>query len=342
MCMMDKREIILQMDSQEYDALRRALLAYDTDPRAEMQKRLDACYQELVPAQERKQIADPIHKASALNTDVHQDIAIFRVVEDGACRCFWMDDPSVDAMEIAKHLQHYLSDGKKGGFASLFERRTPIPEQKYIDHVMDALCDYEETTSVFHVDLDRGTFSLLDPENGWWSYPLLAAANSAHLVPEDMDVGREQRNAYFRQVLDGKRIDTDERCLLLCGDRSLRVSDFEIKEYTNTENGIATFELDLCTDMETVFGSRIAKDEDSYAVVYASYDISKGTVLGNLDIGLLRDIGSEYFVYPIDTELADAVKRKMDDYCMEEYEMDLADWAAQEQGLPSQFREYLT
>ena len=46
--MMDKREIILQMDSQEYDALRRALLAYDTDPRAEMQKRLDACYQELV------------------------------------------------------------------------------------------------------------------------------------------------------------------------------------------------------------------------------------------------------------------------------------------------------
>lgn len=37
--MMDKREIILQMDSQEYDAFRCVLLACDTDSRAEMQKR---------------------------------------------------------------------------------------------------------------------------------------------------------------------------------------------------------------------------------------------------------------------------------------------------------------
>lgn len=338
---MDQREITLFMDGLEYEALRCALLAHDTDPMAEMQKRLDACYKKMVPAQERKRIAEAIKKGTALDVDVHQGIAVFRVIEHGACRCFWTEDPSIDTLDIASRLHHYLSGSKQDGFAGTFERQTPIPEQKYIDCVMDALCDYEETANVFHIDLDRGTFSVLDPENGWWSYPLQDAANSAHLIPEGRDAGREQRDAYFRQVLDGKRIDTDDRCRLLRGDRPLRADDVEIKEYTGTEDGITTFELELYTDMETVFGSRIAKDEDSYAVIYASYDVGKGTIRGDLHIGLLRDIESEYFVYQMDAELAEAVKQQMDDYCMEEYDLHLADWAAREQDSPSQFWEYI-
>ena len=53
---MDHREIILQMEERKYDALRRALLARDTDPRAEMQEWLNVCYRELVPQQERELI----------------------------------------------------------------------------------------------------------------------------------------------------------------------------------------------------------------------------------------------------------------------------------------------
>ena len=328
---MEKREIILQMDSRKYDALRRALLAHDTDPRAEMQKRLDACYQELVPAQERNRIADAMHKAGALDADGHQDIAAFRVVENGGCRCFLLEDSSVDALEIADRLRRYLIEGRKDGFAGLFERQTPIPEQEYIDHIMDALCNCEETANIFHVNLDCGAFSVLDPKDGWWSYPLLDAANSARLIPKGMDTGREQRDAYFRQMLDGKRIVTDDRCLLIRGDHPLKASDFGIRAYDTTMNGFTTFELNLYADMETVFGLRIADNGTFSPLVLASYSISKETVYGYLEISLLRDDEPAYFLYQMDAELADAVIQKMDNYCMKEFDMNLASWAAKEQ-----------
>ena len=313
---MGYREIILRMEEREYDALRRALLERDTDPGTEMQKRLNACYRELVPEQERERIADAARGSSGLDVDIKPDTAVFRVIENGECRCFTAADPHVDALETASRLSRYLSGGEKNGFAAQFEPQTPITEMRYIDHVMDRLCDFEGTANVLHVDLDAGTFSILDPENGWWSYPHQDAANSAHLIPEDGNASREKRDACFRQALDGKRIDTDDRCLLLRGDRPLRISDIEIQEYAGTEDGIATFELELRTDIETVFGSRIAKDGDSYAVIYASYDAGKGTISENLDIALMRMTTSEYFVYRMDAELADAVKQKMDDYCM--------------------------
>lgn len=283
---MGYREIILRMEEQEYDALRRALLERDTDPGAEMQKRLDACYRELVPDQERERIADAARGSSGLDVDIKPDTAAFRVIENGECRCFIAADPRVDALESASRLSHYLSGGGKNGFAAQFQPQTPITEMKYIDHVMERLCDFEGTANVLHVDLDAGTFSTLDPKNGWWNYPIQDAAYSAHLIPEDGNASREKRDACFRQALDGKRIDTNDRCLLLRGDRLLRINDIKIQEYSGTENGIVTFELELCTDMETVFGSRIAKDEDSYAVIYASYDAGKGTVCESLDIVL--------------------------------------------------------
>lgn len=70
--------------------------------------------------------------------------------------------------------------------------------------------------------------------------------------------------------------------------------------------------------MKTMFGSRIAKDEDTFAVIYASYDVGEDVVREKLDIDLRREVGSEYFVYRMDAELVDALKQKMDDYCMEQ------------------------
>lgn len=315
---MGHREIILRMEEREYEALRRALLERDTDPGTEMQKRLNACYRELVPEQERERITDTARGSSGLDVDIKPETAVFRVIENGECRCFTVADPHMDALEAASRLYHYLNGGGKNGFAAQFEPQTPITEMRYIDHIMDCLCDFEGTANVLHVDLDSGTFSALDPEHGWWSYPLRDAAYSAHLIPEDWNVSREKRNACFRQALDGKRIDTDNRCLLLRGDRPLRISDIKIQEYTGTENGVVTFELELCTDMKTVFGSRIAKDEDTFAVIYASYDVGEDVVREKLDIDLRREVGSEYFVYRMDAELVDALKQKMDDYCMEQ------------------------
>lgn len=338
----DKREITLWMGDREYEALRRALLERDTDPGTEMQKRLDDCYRELVPEQERERIADTARESSGLDVDIKPETAVFRVIENGECRCFTVADPHVDALEAASCLYRYLSGGGKNGFAAQFEPQTPITEMRYIDHVMDRLCDFEGTANVLHVDLDGGSFSTLDPENGWWSYLLQDAANSAHLIPEDGNASREKRDACFRQALDGKRIDTDDRCLRLCGDRPLRITDIEIQEYAGTEDGIVTFELELCTDMETVFGSRIAKDEDTFAVIYASYDIGEDVVRANLHIDLRREIGSEYFVYRMDAELADAVKQKMDDHCMEQDGLHLAEWAALEDKSEPWFEQDVT
>lgn len=321
---MNKHEITLWMDDREYDALRRALLAQNTDPRTEMQKRLDACYRELVPRQEQERIMEAADRPGGSEMDARLGSAMFRVIEGGECRCFGVAHPC-DAVDAASRLRRYLNGGGAEGFAASFVQQTPITEMKYIDHVMDCLCDYEQAADVFHIDLDSGTFSILDPENGWWTYPVRDITDLVRCGLPDEDA----RFAWLQHELDGRRIDTDERCYLLCGDRALRASDIDVLEYVETEDGVSTFSLEVCTDMETVFGTRLAKDDDSNVVIYASFDANKGAVDRNLDIGLLREVGSEYFVYPLDAGTADAIMQKMDDYCMEEDGLHLTDWLKQ-------------
>lgn len=304
-----------------------------------MQKRLDACYRELVPKQEQERIIKAASRPGDSEIDARLGSAVFRVIENGVCCCFGIAD-HCDAVDAASRLHRYLNGGGAEGFAASFVPRVPITEMEYIDHVMDCLCDYEQAADVFHIDLDSGTFSILDPENGWWTYPVKDITDLVRRSLPDEDTVQGQRFAWLQNELDGRRIDTDERCYLLCGDRALRASDVDILEYVGTEDGISTFSLEVCTDMETVFGTRLAKGDDSYVVIYASFDANKGAVCRDLDIGLLRDVGSEYFLYPLDAGTADAIMQKMDDYCMEEDGLHLTDWL--EQNARPQFWQELT
>ena len=120
---MDHREIILQMEERKYDALRRALLARDTDPRAEMQEWLNVCYRELVPQQERELIEKQINEErqpGLSEAGTQPKFNVFRVIERGECHCFQVNDASVDALEIANRLYGYLSR-ETVGFAEQFE-----------------------------------------------------------------------------------------------------------------------------------------------------------------------------------------------------------------------------
>ena len=327
---MDHREIILQMEERKYDALRRALLARDTDPRAEMQEWLNVCYRELVPQQERELIEKQINEErqpGLSEAGTQPKFNVFRVIERGECHCFQVNDASVDALEIANRLYGYLSR-ETVGFAEQFEGWTSLTECRFIDQMMRCLCEDERVAGAFHIDLDTGTFSALDPENGWCTYPVRDAAEAARFSMGQDEVAREQ---CFQQKLAGKRINTDNRCLLLCGDRPLRAGDVEIMEWVGMEDGVATFTLELLTDEETVFGSKIALGEDTQMEIYASYDVEKSAVREHLDIGLMREIGSEYFLCPMDAETVDALRQKLDDHCMEQDGMHLEEGAALKQ-----------
>ena len=114
---------------------------------------------------------------------------VFRVIERGECHCFQVNDASVDALEIANRLYGYLKR-ETVGFAEQFEGWTSLTECRFIDQMMRCLCEDERVAGAFHIDLDTGTFSALDPENGWCTYPVRDAAEAARF-----SMGQEDRTS---------------------------------------------------------------------------------------------------------------------------------------------------
>lgn len=113
---------------------------------------------------------------------------------------------------------------------------------------------------------------------------------------------------------------SEEMNTRLQGHRPLVPEDLSVYELYYAEDGCLTFCLDVLEEEEIVFGRQLSSEEDeSYFVAYVVYDEATGQVSDTLDIELRMLHDEQWFYCELSPEVQDALKQKLDTFCMERY-----------------------
>ncbi len=107
---------------------------------------------------------------------------------------------------------------------------------------------------------------------------------------------------------------------LLQGSRTLTAEDLDIQERIGAERDWITFQFDVLADEQEVFGRQLSSEaEDSYIQAYTSYNEHTGQVDDTLDIVVRSPGGDEWFSCTLPDETWQALKQKMDAFCVALY-----------------------
>lgn len=129
---------------------------------------------------------------------------------------------------------------------------------------------------------------------------------------------------------------TEEQSSRLQGSRPLEPDDFTVYEYSSSGDGYLTFRLELMTDEKTAFGRQLSSEqENSCIMIYATYDETKSQVHNTLDVELQFPCYKTWFYCELSPAIKDALKQKIDDFCVESYGEHLSELSAKNWDGPS-------
>lgn len=119
---------------------------------------------------------------------------------------------------------------------------------------------------------------------------------------------------------------------LLQGDRPLAPDDLAVFERYAVEGRQITFCLDLLADEKAVFGGQLSDErEGSYIMPYVVYDEDIGAVQDTMDVELRLPHDEKWFHCELTPEMRLALKKKLDEFCVECYGEHLSGMPEQDQ-----------
>ena len=122
------------------------------------------------------------------------------------------------------------------------------------------------------------------------------------------------------EEIQTERSQAEEENALLQGSRPLGPDDLEIFEFYSSEGDGLTFCLDVLTEEEIVFGRQLSNEQEgSYIMAYAVYDEATGQVSDTLDVELRMLHDEKWFYCRLSPEVREALKQKMDSFCVALY-----------------------
>ncbi len=122
---------------------------------------------------------------------------------------------------------------------------------------------------------------------------------------------------------------------LLLGERALEADNLAVFERFAVEGSQITFCLDVLVDEKTVFGRQLSDErEDSYIIPYVVYDEDTGAVQDTMDVELRLPHDEKWFHCQLSSEVREALKEKLDAFCMERYGEHLPGALAQDPSEP--------
>lgn len=325
--MADDVSIELWLDRRRMDALERILHESGTDTQTVMQARLKDLYTQYVPAQERTQINERIEAerlAKERRAEESRRISVFHVTEHGEDVCF-KTERGGEFLQAANQLRTYLrkeQDAPPGTFAEMLPDRAEISAEEFDAQVATRMENTGKVVGAYDVDFDKREFSAMNIMDGWKTYAMGDVSTAAYHAFRKDHLNIEQRWHRFLDKLDGKEITS-------AGHLNARNFSFadEITEMYDRLN----FYIQTDFDVDAAFNTFVCTAEnDDWLNVYANYDMSAGTVCNTLEINLHRgDGGEDEFSYTLNAAEKEVLLRKMDEYCMAQNGMSLADYSAQ-------------
>jgi len=272
---------------------------------------------------DRKEI-DRLHDALekrklAMEPPRPDPFTVLRVIAGGKTSCVLLDGDDANAPEVAACFAQYFentADIWGHPFETAFTNREAITEEEYASSVFRRLGYDEHVAGAFDIDLDAGTFSLLDTKEGWMTFPAEDVRTAAHYLEESGAADPSRLDAVLRGLLSGKRIKTPDRFFRLSGDEPILPGAIDICECLGENDGVVTFYADLLAEMQDVFGADVAVGEDSRIELHAFYDTVMEQVHDTLDVILLRRGSTIKFTCDLPPETGESLKGQMDECCV--------------------------
>jgi hypothetical protein len=324
--MADDISLELWIDRRRIDALERVLNESGTDTQTVMQARLEELYTQYVPAQERTQINECIEAerlAAERRAEESRRISVFRVTEHGD-EMYFKTERSGEFLQAANQLRTYLrkeQSAPPAAFAEMFSDRAEISADEFDAQVAARMENTGKVIGAYDVDFDKREFSAVNIMDGWVTYAMGDVSTAAYHAFRNGLRSDAQRWNIFLEKLDGKEITSAGH---------LNARNFSFADEITEMDDRLNFYIQTDFDVDAAFGTFVCTAEnDDWLNVYANYDMTAGVVCNTLEINLHRgDGGEEEFSYTLNAAEKEVLLRKMDEYCMAQNGMSLADYSA--------------
>lgn len=305
---MKMKKITLELDKWLYDELQEAFQIRSSSVETELRKWLKQCHQKMALAKKQEEVSNAANKPP---------LSFLRVIDGGKMRCVQMD--GVDTAGVAACLTQYLDKAPSippTSFENMFTSPKPIAEDEFMARTFELLGDSQQVEGIFDVDLNAGTFSTLDVDRGWQTFPVSTICGISRSLEERSITDKARLAAAFRDLPYSKQTVKPDRLSLLSGECPIRAEDITPHRFLVEDDGIITFIVDVEADEREVFGTELFTDQDSYFVFYAVYNTDTQQVSDMLEISLMRPAETVEFVCPLPPDTVEGLRTKLDECCI--------------------------
>ena len=247
----------------------------------------------------------------------------YRVVEGGEEHYFRMT-PGEDLLDAAQSLRRYCTstDHSTGKFISLYSQAQPITSEEYQRMIHLRMENTGKVVGVFDLDFDKREFSAVHIMDGWTTWAMRDVIPSIHQATSPRFITAEEQLRKLLELLEGKELTSAGH---------LTAQNFSFSDEIMMEDGKLNFYVRADFDVDAAFGTFVCTDEnDDWLNIYANYDIAQDRPCDTLELNLCKGDGSEEnWSYHLNAAEQEVLARKMEEFCQQQNDMSLHDFARQ-------------
>ena len=280
-----------------------------------------------LPRREYERISREIYEEKRLAQEAEEAArtwSAYRVAENGE-EWYFKVTPGEELLSAAQKLRDYLKadGGANRKFIRSYLCGVPISQEEYRQMISTRMENTGKVVGVFDLDFDKREVSAINTMDGWRTWPMKDVSVAAYHAGRAQAVSEDTRWSRLLEYLEGRDITSAGHLSMrnfTFGDEIIELDDGRLNFYVQTE-----------FDVDAAFGTHVLTDEnDDWLNVYANYDMERGQVCDELELTLCKGDGSEEnFTYPLNAAEKDVLRRRMEDFCMEQTGMSLGEYSGQ-------------
>lgn len=315
---MNSRDITLYLDERWYNALSKHLK--DETLEEHLENVLDEMCNQL-PQAEYERISQEIWQEEQRNkaaAEAGRRFSLAQITENGESRCLLLERGEI-MFQTSLRLRQYLR-GELQDPAQFYRDGVPITQEDMERYTAELLRGSPRVVGIYDIDLDAGEVYFLDADKGWRGYQIKDVSTAVYFATKRESDDWIAKRGRFRERLEGKEVPRIARSILIRGNKPLPLDQVSFEGEVAQIDGLLNFYIPVNFDADAVAGTHVSTDEnEDWVNFYANYDMEHGRVCETLDVYLVRESSPELLCeYRLTPEEQEAIRSKMDSYCMEQ------------------------
>lgn len=214
--MLNSVDIIVWFQAEKLEALKRALEQTGSNVEQELEKSLDALYEQNVPLNQRTAIASKIAaEEKRCQEELARQVAEqYRVsivcVNDGGVEHCWKLERSLDVLAVATHLRRAMRQSDKQ-IAGCFEQRLGEKESITPDEVIQFTAARSQgdihVSGVFSADFEEQVFTLVEPKEQPRQYRMKDISTAIFHASRKQGISNIEKTRRFWKALENKQVE---------------------------------------------------------------------------------------------------------------------------------------